>query len=42
MSRETIYREIDRGVLPALRVGRQLRIDPDEFRHYMRAEREAA
>lgn len=28
VSRETIYREIDRGALPALHVGRQLRIDP--------------
>jgi hypothetical protein len=25
---ETIYREIDRGSLPALHVGRLLRIDP--------------
>jgi excisionase family DNA binding protein len=36
VSRETIYREIDRGALPALHVGRQLRIDPLEFRSYMR------
>jgi hypothetical protein len=28
VSRDTIYREIDRGVLPALHVGRLLRIDP--------------
>src|SRR5215208_7214024 len=31
VSRETIYREIDRGELPARHVGRQLRIDPAEF-----------
>jgi excisionase family DNA binding protein len=28
-SRDTIYREIERGALPALHVGRLLRIDPD-------------
>jgi putative molybdopterin biosynthesis protein len=35
VSRETIYREIDRGELPARHVGRQLRIDPAEFRAYL-------
>jgi putative molybdopterin biosynthesis protein len=38
VSRDTIYREIDRGALPALHVGRQLRIDPDDFRHYLARE----
>jgi excisionase family DNA binding protein len=28
VSRDTIYREIERGALPALHVGRLLRIDP--------------
>jgi putative molybdopterin biosynthesis protein len=40
VSRETIYREIDRGELGARHVGRQLRIDPNDFRAYL--EREAA
>jgi putative molybdopterin biosynthesis protein len=40
VSRETIYREIGRGELRATHVGRQLRIDPDDFRAYL--EREAA
>ena len=35
VSRETIYREIERGELVARRVGRQLRIDPDDFAHYL-------
>ena len=35
VSRDTIYREIERGALPARHVGRQLRIDPDDFRHYL-------
>jgi excisionase family DNA binding protein len=35
VSRDTIYREIERGVLPVRHVGRQLRIDPDDFRHYL-------
>ena len=39
VSRETIYREIDRGELPARHVGRQLRIDPAEFRAYLDRER---
>jgi excisionase family DNA binding protein len=33
VSRKTVYREIERGSLHALHVGRLLRIDPDEFRH---------
>jgi putative molybdopterin biosynthesis protein len=35
VSRDTIYREIDRGALPARHVGRQLRIDPGEFQAYL-------
>ena len=35
MSRETIYRENDRRELKALHVGRQLRINPIDFRHYL-------
>jgi putative molybdopterin biosynthesis protein len=35
VSRKTIYREVDRGVLPAVHVGRQLRIDPSDFRSYL-------
>jgi excisionase family DNA binding protein len=36
VSRDTIYREIDRGSLKALRVGdRLLRIDPHDFRHWL-------
>jgi putative molybdopterin biosynthesis protein len=31
----TIYREVDRGELPAHRVGRQLRIDPLDFKYYL-------
>jgi excisionase family DNA binding protein len=40
VSKDTIYREVERGALPALRIGRQLRIDPLDFRHYL--EREAS
>jgi putative molybdopterin biosynthesis protein len=39
VSRDTIYREIDRGELPARHVGRQLRIDPADFRAYLDRER---
>jgi excisionase family DNA binding protein len=39
VSRDTIYREVTRGALPALQVGRQLRIDPADFRHYLRRAR---
>jgi putative molybdopterin biosynthesis protein len=35
VSLETIYREIDRGELRARHVGRQLRIDPADFRNYL-------
>jgi putative molybdopterin biosynthesis protein len=35
VSRDTIYREIDRGALPARHVGRQLRIDPANFQAYL-------
>jgi excisionase family DNA binding protein len=35
VSRDTIYRAIDRGALPALHVGRLLRIDPDAFRRWL-------
>jgi putative molybdopterin biosynthesis protein len=41
VSRDTIYREIDRGELRALHVGRQLRIDPDDFERYRARERAA-
>ena len=39
VSRDTIYREIDRGALPVKRVGRQLRIDPTDFSHYLKSDR---
>ena len=35
VSKRTVYREIDRGALPVRHVGRQLRIDPDDFREYL-------
>jgi excisionase family DNA binding protein len=35
VSRKTVYREIDRGELNALHVGRQLRIDPQDFTVYL-------
>jgi excisionase family DNA binding protein len=35
VSRDTIYREIDRGTLPALHAGRQIRIDPTDFRRWL-------
>ena len=41
VSRDTIYREIDRGELAAHHVGRQLRIDPADFRAYLERERVA-
>jgi putative molybdopterin biosynthesis protein len=41
VSRDTIYREIDRGELPARHVGRQIRIDPADFRAYLDRERAA-
>jgi excisionase family DNA binding protein len=36
VSRDTIYREIARGELPALRAGHQLRIDRDAFARWLR------
>jgi putative molybdopterin biosynthesis protein len=36
VSRKTIYREVDRGALPALHVGRQIRIDPVDLSQYLR------
>jgi putative molybdopterin biosynthesis protein len=35
VSRETVYREIDRGELQAVHVGRQLRIDPTDLNQYL-------
>jgi excisionase family DNA binding protein len=35
VSLSTIRREIERGELPACHVGRQLRINPDDFRAYL-------
>ena len=35
ISRKTIYREIERGELPAIHVGRQLRIDPTDLSRYL-------
>ena len=35
VSRDTIYREIQRGSLRVLHVGRQLRIDPDDLAGYL-------
>ena len=35
VSRNTIYRLVDRGELRAVHVGRQLRIDPGEFDRYL-------
>jgi putative molybdopterin biosynthesis protein len=42
VSRETIYREVARGELRARHVGRQLRIDPEDFRLYLDREGETA
>ena len=36
VSKDTIYREIDRGKLKAVHVGRQLRIDPQDFSVYLK------
>ena len=36
VSRDTVYREIARGALPAKRAARQLRIDPIDFGFYLR------
>ena len=35
VSTKTIRREIDRGALPALHAGRQLRIDPTDVRRWL-------
>jgi putative molybdopterin biosynthesis protein len=35
VSRKTVYREIDRGELPAIHVGRLLRIDPTDLSRYL-------
>jgi excisionase family DNA binding protein len=35
ISRKTVYREIGRGELPAVQVGRQLRIDPTDLSRYL-------
>ena len=41
ISRDTIYREIERGSLRALHVGgRLLRIDPTDFRRWLEGETE--
>jgi excisionase family DNA binding protein len=41
VSRDTIYREVDRGSLRALHVGgRLLRIDPTDFRRWLEGETE--
>jgi excisionase family DNA binding protein len=41
VSRDTIYREIERGALPVRHVGRQLRIDPFDFPRLPRARERA-
>lgn len=35
VSKDTVYREINRGELKALHVGRQLRIDPIDLDQYL-------
>jgi putative molybdopterin biosynthesis protein len=35
VSRETVYREIDRGELRAVHIGRQLRISPVDLDQYL-------
>ncbi len=37
VSRATVYREVERGALPALHVGRPLRIDPAALDAYLTA-----
>ena len=39
VSRDTIYREVQRGALPAKHVGRQLRIEPAEFARYLETDK---
>jgi excisionase family DNA binding protein len=41
VSRESIYREVARGALPALHIGHQLRIHPDAFSAYLNRDGEA-
>jgi excisionase family DNA binding protein len=38
VSRATIYREIERGTLRVLHAGRQIRIDPDDFRRWLKGD----
>jgi excisionase family DNA binding protein len=35
VSRATVYRAVQRGVLPAKHAGRQLRIDPYDYRRWL-------
>ncbi len=35
VSRKTVYRQIDVGALPALRAGRQLRVDRDDLARWL-------
>ncbi len=35
VSRKTVYREIERGTLRVLHAGRQIRIDPHDFRAWL-------
>jgi putative molybdopterin biosynthesis protein len=37
VTRKPVYRLIERGDLPAVHVGRQLRIDPSALHDYLRA-----
>ena len=39
VSRDTIYGEVQRGALPAKHVGRQRRIDPTDFSHYLKSDK---
>ena len=39
VSRDTIYREIERGALPVRHVGRQLRIEPADFARYLMSDK---
>jgi putative molybdopterin biosynthesis protein len=41
VSKATVYREIDRGELRARHLGRQLRIDQNDFRAYLDREQTA-
>lgn len=35
VSLSTVRREVDRGALPALHAGRQLRVDPADYRRWL-------